>query len=141
MQGTSKRDALGTTKLFAFHTRLLIPSGDKHVFSLGKREIGRVWIQGTVVSFKRDINYKPGFQIFVDIDDGTGIVSVYAKDSPLLGTLGEGSYVMVVGYFKSEGDKIVLQGMIIIFNDNPNRETLWMLEVIDIHKNAYLTLK
>jgi len=44
---------------------------------------------------------------------------------------------MVVGYFKMEGGKFTLQGMVIDLNNNPNREILWMFEVIDIHKRIY----
>eukprot|EP01102_Stenamoeba_stenopodia_P007749 TRINITY_DN2182_c0_g1_i3.p1 TRINITY_DN2182_c0_g1~~TRINITY_DN2182_c0_g1_i3.p1 ORF type:complete len:149 (-),score=34.89 TRINITY_DN2182_c0_g1_i3:294-740(-) len=91
-------------------------------------EFDRVWIQGCIVELSDGI--------FV-LDDGTGTISVDSRKVDSVNPTPKklGMFVMVIGLMPSK-NRIVAH-KVVDLNDDPNRETMWYLEVIDLHKTAY----
>lgn len=99
---------------------------------LNDRELEYVWIQGVITGFSPENNE-------IRLDDGTGAIMVLLPSELLNDEFSIGNYVMVhgilvVGEDESTGEEVIfVSGRMISVLEDPNYETLWMLEIL--HQN------
>ncbi|XP_074572240.1 uncharacterized protein LOC141828681 isoform X1 [Curcuma longa] len=94
----------------------------------------RAWLQGVMVSGSDEGRFL--------LDDGSGVVELLfsAESQPQQWKIG--MYVMVVGpYVAAQCDGIftIKVHKIVDLSEQPDREAMWNLEVIEAHKLFYLT--
>ena len=90
----------------------------------------RVWVQGVVVGSP------PSERPCWFLDDGTGVAVIFEQSSlPLGESLKLGAYVMVLGQFRvaSDSTPAILIHKLVNLSTQPQRESLWFLEVIEAH--------
>ncbi|KAL6056554.1 RecQ-mediated genome instability protein 2 [Balamuthia mandrillaris] len=93
----------------------------------------RVWVQGVVVFVEDKYFY---------LDDGSGVVFVDGVKSSIVDPTERnvGDYLMVIGTLGlcTDGTRTIIAVKICNLNEDPNRETLWDLEVIEAQRRFYL---
>ncbi|XP_042426489.1 recQ-mediated genome instability protein 2-like isoform X1 [Zingiber officinale] len=94
----------------------------------------RAWLQGVLVSGSDEGRFL--------LDDGSGVVELLfsAESQPQQWKMG--MYVMVVGpYVAAQSNDIstIKVHKIVDLSEQPDREAMWNLEVIEAHKLFYLT--
>eukprot|EP00128_Syssomonas_multiformis_P001458 Colp12_sorted_trinity150504_noHs@22788 len=98
-------------------------------------EFNFLWLQGTVVETADN-----GDSLV--IDDGTGLSEVDLRKLKQAGLRFDnlcpaGQYVMVAGKLTQlEPKPLIAATKFVDLSDNPERETLWNLEVVDAHTDA-----
>mmetsp|Transcript_23094 Transcript_23094/g.59187 ORF Transcript_23094/g.59187 Transcript_23094/m.59187 type:complete len:140 (-) Transcript_23094:62-481(-) len=99
----------------------------------------KVWVQGILTSVRADKDVE-----WYTIDDGTGIVTakLTATARMRVMTPGEdyapGSYLLIMGKVKAHNrfGHIILLHTVIDLSSDPDREAIWIMQVIEAHKAA-----
>jgi len=123
-------------KLFISELSFLTERSDRVPgFELFGMQMLRIWLQGIVIH----VENQDGLVNFF-LDDSTGVVNVncqrvnYAPECIL-----RGQYLMVIGVFTSKLPMVMHAIQVIDLHQDKNSESLWILEVLDIHKTIYNT--
>lgn len=95
-------------------------------WSLPADSCQRVWIEGVVVSCGGE---------FMLVDDGTGVIRVALGTLQVRTDVHEGMYMLVVGPPTSTDTGPCIDAHQIKHLADPNRESMWMLEVVHFHLN------
>jgi len=108
----------------------------ERAWGFGKIQFQRIWVQGVTVQILNEDGSS-----FI-IDDGSGCL--YVNASRVKGFNGKelklGSYWMAIGSLGifHHTEPSMFAHKLADLSDEPNRETLWMLEVVDVHRKFYL---
>mmetsp|Transcript_20038 Transcript_20038/g.32878 ORF Transcript_20038/g.32878 Transcript_20038/m.32878 type:complete len:144 (+) Transcript_20038:66-497(+) len=142
MQGTTKasdRKSTGTLdmrlpacKFFVFQLEALLRSQSETPFRFGKKQFQRVWIQGVI-----DIDGKGSSWV----DDGTGRANLNMKKVQTVNPtqIVSGMYAVFVGNIRRNTDNSVILAVHqwVDLSADPDREALWMLDVIETQQKFY----
>eukprot|EP01130_Rhizamoeba_saxonica_P000837 TRINITY_DN1073_c0_g1_i4.p1 TRINITY_DN1073_c0_g1~~TRINITY_DN1073_c0_g1_i4.p1 ORF type:complete len:138 (+),score=21.66 TRINITY_DN1073_c0_g1_i4:591-1004(+) len=120
--------SLPVRKFFLRQLSVLEPiAGRKFTFKINHTLVQKVWVQGIIAVVGKDNQQ-------IIIDDGTAVVSVDCRfyNKLMDGNVSYlvGSQIAIVGFVSNE--RGLLAHMITNINGS-NSETLWMLEVLDVH--------
>eukprot|EP00243_Klebsormidium_subtile_P014094 TRINITY_DN9791_c0_g1_i1.p1 TRINITY_DN9791_c0_g1~~TRINITY_DN9791_c0_g1_i1.p1 ORF type:complete len:145 (-),score=33.94 TRINITY_DN9791_c0_g1_i1:282-716(-) len=92
----------------------------------------RVWLQGVLLASDEDLEEK-----FGALDDGTGVIELDMSKMGNVHTLRPGAYILVIGPLttdKDDGGHYVKVHKLVDLTSEPNRESIWFLEVIEADK-------
>jgi len=75
------------------------------------------------------------------LDDGTGqiLIAVSKIHASSLAPITQGCYMMAIGHLKKQSTAFLIAYQLKVLT-HPNRESSWLLEVVDIHTSVYSSL-
>eukprot|EP00026_Physarum_polycephalum_P012114 Phypoly_transcript_12387.p1 GENE.Phypoly_transcript_12387~~Phypoly_transcript_12387.p1 ORF type:complete len:133 (+),score=19.13 Phypoly_transcript_12387:503-901(+) len=117
-------------KLFIFMFDELDVVEEDNQITYRDMPIPRVWLQGTIIEH--------GKGVFA-LDDSTGVMWLCTTCYKGTVELKHGLYASIIGKILTHGDLGVMIAVHQIMNlsDDPNREILWTLEVVDMATRFY----
>lgn len=127
--------ASGILKISVRQLHEIVCGSTTACFLLRGRTFSRAWVEGVLVNV--DDGAAPSS---FTLDDGTGTVPVSMPPEPLRSPVAVGDLVMVIGVpgISQEGghsDRLAAH-TIVLLNDQPQREALWMLELCEFWHDA-----
>eukprot|EP01112_Ceratiomyxa_fruticulosa_P010882 TRINITY_DN2900_c0_g2_i1.p1 TRINITY_DN2900_c0_g2~~TRINITY_DN2900_c0_g2_i1.p1 ORF type:complete len:135 (+),score=16.60 TRINITY_DN2900_c0_g2_i1:102-506(+) len=110
----------------------------KSVFLYKNVPFQRVWIQGTVIGYE---NTEEADNPVYFLDDSTGVIEVRGTQKlPIKVQLSTGMYILVVGkvlWPAGTERPVIASHQVVDLSSEENRESLWMLEVVDVSSKFY----
>ncbi|XP_042476192.1 uncharacterized protein LOC122057899 isoform X2 [Macadamia integrifolia] len=125
--------SLAALKLLCGQLKHAKGTSSPSAMTLGGIIFQRAWLQGVLISGCEEGRFV--------LDDGSGIIELFLSKDFLTQDWKTGMYVMVVGlYVARTGDlPLIKVHKIVNLSPFPDREALWLLEVIEANKLFYLS--